>query len=328
LNRLKKWKSWLPSDTLNGILIFNPKKIREKGTYFKAILALALVSILWGTTWVVSKYGVGFVPGLQLAAYRQMIAGAAFLLFFTAKKYPWPKSKDLGILVVLAILNFVMSNGLSTWGVTYISAGLGSIIGAIFPLWIVLIGVFVEKSRPPLRSISGLIAGFVGICIIFYDHLADFVNPDFRFGIFLSLISTLTWAIGTMYTKKHAKIFNPYFGLGFQLTISGLILFLITWFDPNTIDWRTIPSEGWFSIFYLVVFGSMIGFVAYLYALQHLPTEQTAVYAYVNPLVAMVTGGIVLGEKIGLYIVVGCLITLTGVYLVNTSYGIKNKSGT
>ncbi|MBK6782682.1 MAG: EamA family transporter [Saprospiraceae bacterium] len=84
-----------------------------------------------------------------------------------------------------------------------------------------------------------------------------------------------------------------------------------------------IPWQAWVSIIYLVVFGSMIGFIAYIYALQHLPTEQTAIYAYINPIVAIITGSIFLHEKTGLFILAGVITTLTGVYLVNSSYRSK-----
>lgn len=323
MEKLKKLKALWPSDAINGILLYMPNKIRSKGTYFKAIFALAVVSIVWGTTWVASKYGVAFLPGLQMASIRQIIAGAAFLTYFLWKKYPLPKLIDLKALAVLAFLNFILSNGLSTWGIAFIPAGLGSIIGAIFPFWIVLIALFTDKILPPRKSILGLLIGFSGICLIFYDHLADFVNPDFKFGIFLSLFSTFSWALGTLYTKKHAKVFNPYFGLGFQLTMSGLVLWIITLFDPARVALADIPGEAWFAILYLVIMGSMIAFIAYIYTLQHLPTEQASIYAYINPVVAMITGGLLLGESFGLAVIAGCVVTLTGVYLVNTSYGKK-----
>lgn len=101
--------------------------------------------------------------------------------------------------------NFVISNGLSTWGVKYISSGLGAIIGVIFPLWIVLIMLF-RGEKINRMSILGMVVSFGGICFIFYEHLASFINPDFRFGIFLSLFSSNTWAFGSLYTKKRRRV--------------------------------------------------------------------------------------------------------------------------
>jgi len=236
------------------------------------------------------------------------------------KKYDLPDKKDIIPLLILSFLNFILSNGLSTWGVKFIPAGLAAIIGAIFPLWLVLIGIFISKQSPPKMAVAGVIIGFVGVCTIFYDHLIDFLDPSFRFGIVLSLIATMSWALGTLYTKKHAKSFNPYFGLGFQMLLSGTFLSCVSFFDPLHVDIMDISMMTWFSILFLVIFGSIIGFMCFLYALQHLPAQQASVYAYINPLVALVAGYFILGEKITTLILIGCGITILGVYLVNRSY--------
>ena len=164
------------------------------------ILALCWVSFFWGTTWIASKEGVKHMPALQLAAIRQFIGGAIYLCFFMFKKTPWPKGKQWKSILILSVLNFVLSNGLSTWGVKYISSGLGAIIGALVPLWVVIISLF-SGERLARLAIFGLIVSFGGVCVIFYDHLSDFLLPDFRFGIFISIISTLTWAFGSLYTN-------------------------------------------------------------------------------------------------------------------------------
>jgi len=253
-----------------------------------------------------------------------MLGGSCYLAYYISKKNPWPRKKEFLPLLVLAILNFVLSNGLSTWGVKYIPSGLGAIMGAIFPLWIVLAGFIAGRTHIPRLTAIGLITGFAGICIIFYRHLPDFFIPDFRFGIFLSLCATWSWAAGTIYTKRHARVFNPYFGLGFQMLLGGIILSVISLIsDPGHLPVTAIPAISWFAIFYLVVFGSLIGFICYVYALQHLPTTQTAIYAYVNPVVAIITGAIVLGEELNMTVLTGGLVTLSGIYMVNKSYSQK-----
>lgn len=308
------------ADTVKSLSALNPLTIRQKGTRAKAIFALAIVSILWGTTWLASKQGVKYMPALEMAGIRQMIGGSIYLIYFSMKGASWPKAKDVLPLLVLAFLNFVCSNGLSTWGVKYISAGLGSIIGAIFPLWLVIIGLFSSKEKIPTKAIIGLILGFAGVCIIFYDHLKDFLNPDFSFGIILSIIATWTWAFGSLYTKKHANNFNPYFGLGFQMLVAGAALFFASTFDPKFIAIPNIPSQSWWAIAYLVLFGSVIAFVAYLYSLQNLPTEQASIYAYINPVVAVLLGAWIFDEKLTAVLAIGGCVTLYGVYLVNKAF--------
>lgn len=299
------------------ISYINPLQFNTHGTKTKAFIALALVSFFWGTTWIASKEGVRHMPALQMAGIRQFLGGLCYVAFFLIKGAALPKGKEWIPILILSFLNFMLSNALSTWGVKYISAGLGSIIGAIFPLWLAIIGLAATKSKMKNKALAGLLLGFAGICVIFYEHLSDFLIPDFRIGIFLSLASTWSWAFGTLYTKKQAAFFNPYFALGLQMLISGVSLFTITNITNNAIPIATIPWQSWAAIAYLVLFGSIVAFVAYLYALQNLPTEQVSIYAYINPIVAVLLGAIIFGEILTVFIFAGVIITLYGVYLVN-----------
>lgn len=282
------------------------------------ILALCWVSFFWGTTWIASKEGVKYMPALQLAGIRQLIGGLLYVGYFLYKKMPWPKGKQWKTIFILSVLNFVLSNGLSTWGVKYISSGLGAIIGAIFPLWIVLITVFRGEKIARL-SILGLVISFTGICVIFYDHLIDFLKPDFQFGIFISLIATFTWAFGTLYTRKKASSFNPYFSLGLQMLISSCITLAIVGATGTGININSIPVHSWWAIGFLVIIGSVLTFIAYIYMIQKLPAEISSIYAYINPIVAILLGAVLFGETLTIAIAIGGVVTLFGLYLVNYS---------
>jgi drug/metabolite transporter (DMT)-like permease len=286
------------------------------------ILALCWVSFFWGTTWLASKEGVKHMPALQLVAIRQFIGGALYLVFFIIKKTPWPKGIQWKSIIILSLLNFVLSNGLSTWGVKYISSGLGAIIGAMVPLWIVFISFF-KGERVTRLAVLGIIICFGGVCVIFYEHLRDFLQPDFQFGIFLSITATITWAFGTLYTKKKAATFNPYFSLGLQMFISSLFVFAYVGATGASIPLSEIPANSWLSIAYLVIIGSVLTFIAFIYALQKLPTELSSLYAYVNPIVAVILGSFIFGEPLTVAIVFGGSITLIGLYLIN--YAMRKK---
>ena len=260
------------------------------------------------------------MPALQLSGIRQLLGGLCFVVFYIYRGQRWPQGKEWRAILILSFLNFLLSNGLSTWGLHYISSGLGAIIGAIFPLWLVIIGLFTAGNRMPAKAILGMVLGFGGICIIFYEHLHDFLIADFRLGILLSLIATWSWAFGTLYTKKIAANFNPYFSLGLQMVISGISLIVFTTATDLSIPFTAIPWQSWAAIGYLILFGSIVSFIAYLYALQRLPTEQVSVYAYVNPIVAVLLGWLIFSEKLTVFIGVGGLVTLLGVYLVNRAF--------
>lgn len=285
----------------------------------KSVLALIWVCFFWGTTWIASKEGVKHIPAIQMCAMRQLFGGSLYLLYFGFAKHPLPKGKQWGTILILSILNFMLTNTLSTWGVKYISSGLGAIIAAIVPLWIVIITMF-QGHRLPVKATTGLLLGFGGICIIFYDHLKDFLISDFRFGIFLSLAASISWAFGGVYTKKHAANFNPYFSMGLQMIISAIALFGVTFTTGDMINIRDIPLNGWLAVSYLVIIGSVLTFIAYVYMLQRLPTSQASIYAYINPVVAVLLGAVIFNERLNIYVAIGGAVTILGVYLVNDSF--------
>ena len=293
--------------------------LSSKTSHQKALWALAWVCFFWGTTWLASKEGVAYMPALQLCAIRQLLGGSLYLIYFIFTKHPWPKGKQWGTIIILSFLNFMLSNGLSTWGVNFISSGLGAIIGAIFPLWIVIIAL-IDGDRMPQKAVLGLVMGFGGVCIIFYDHLKDLLNADFRFGIAISVAATMSWAMGSLYTKKHAANFNPYFSLGLQMLISSAALFSVSHFSGQTVSISEIPPKAWGAILYLVVIGSMLTFIAYIYSLQRLPTSLASLYAYINPIVAVLLGALIFQERLTWYIGIGGAVTIAGVYLVNDTF--------
>ena len=280
------------------------------------MLALIWISFFWGTTWLASKEGVKHMPALQLAAIRQFLGAFCYISFFLFKKTPWPKGKQWKTILILSVLNFVLSNGLSTWGVKYISSGLGAIIGAIFPLWIVVISFF-NGERLSKLALVGLLTCFGGVCVVFSDYLTDFFKPDFQFGILLSVIATITWAFGSLYTKKKAASFNPYFSLGLQMLISSILLFAYTGATGTSVAITQIPAQAWWAIGYLVVFGSITTFIAFIYALQNLPTEISSIYAYINPIIAVILGAFFFNEPLTFRLIIGVVVVLFGIYMVN-----------
>lgn len=295
-----------------------------KKTIGLPFLAVLWVGFFWGTTWIASKLGTKYISGLQLAAIRQLFSGLLYIGYFSIQKAPWPKPKQWPPIVIMAVLNFTLSNGLSTAGIKYINSGLGAIIATIFPIWIVIISYF-RGDKVAKLAVIGMLVSFVGVCVVFYEHLPEFLLPNFQTGILLSLIATVTWAFGTLYTKKNAATFNPYFSLGLQMFLSSIFLFAYLGASNNAIEFDKIPINTWFVIGYLVIVGSVITFSVFMYSLQKLPAEISSIYAYINPIVAVVLGAILFNETLTLPIIFGGSITLAGLYLVNKSLRQENK---
>lgn len=296
----------------------HPKNQSEKT---RALVAVGLVSFFWGTTWLASKKGVEHLPALQLAGIRQFLGGSIYLIYFFFKGHKLPTKEQFIQFTWMSIIMFVASNGLSTWSVQYIPSGLGAVIGAIAPIWIAIFSVTLfRETKFNVITVIGLILGFGGIIIIFSDYLHDLFNSKFSIGIILGVIATMTWGIGTLYTVRHSKNLDPYYSLGWQMFIAGIILTLISLATGQYKPISEVNPIAWYSIGYLVIVGSVITFLAFIYALKRLPAAQASVYAYINPVVAVIIGSILNKEKLNMTIAVGTAVTLLGVYLVNTGF--------
>ena len=288
----------------------------------KAYLALAATSIVWGTTWVASKLGVQKAPALEVATIRQFIAGSLYVIYFSfVKKLPLPTFKQLGWLAIMGILMFVSSNGIATLALKYVSSGLAALIAALYPLFVVLVEMVFYKNRNINGvTIIGILLGIGGIAVVFYDNAFHNHTEGYLWGVFLSLIAMVTWGIATIFIARKKTDFNPYYATGWQMLISSFILFLMVIISGNHVPLTELPTQTWGALAYLIIAGSIFTFVAFIYTMKHLEPAIASLYAYINPIVAILVGSLVVAnEKLTLNILIGSLITLFGVYLVNRS---------
>ena len=288
-------------------------------------LALTITSIVWGTTWVASKIGVAEIPALQMAYIRQFFGGMCFVVFFTvARKLPFPTLPQFRWLLLMALLMFVFANGLSTWSLKFIPTGLSALIGALYPISVVVIEmVFFRNRNMTLLTFAGLLLGITGIGIVFYENAFQNQPAGFIFGVTLSVIAMLSWSVGSVIIVRKQMNINPYYATGWQMLISSVVLLIVAETTQPTIAISHISIKVWSVIAYLVIMGSLLSFVAFIYSMKKLPAAVSSLYAYINPLVAMVTAAIVLHEKLNINILWGAIVTLVGVFLVN--YSIKRS---
>lgn len=290
-----------------------------------AYLALVVVSIFWGTTYLASRIGVRHTHGLMLAGVRQTIAGVLLTSFFLLKGYKLPERFVLSRLFVMGIMMLCLSNGLITWAMQYIPSGLCAIIVATVPIWITIFSYFlVQRTKFTILLIAGMLIGLLGVAGIFYDYLSSLTNPEFRFGIFLTLISCISWAIGSVLTARWALKINFLYGAGFQMLFSGVIMVIVAMLMGYSLPLDNLNMELWGSVVYLVFAGSILGYSSYVFVLNNLPTSLASVYAYINPIVAVLLGWLILQEHLNWVTGISCLVTLGGVYLVNMAVN-RNK---
>jgi drug/metabolite transporter (DMT)-like permease len=310
-----------------GILNFftNKNTLSErkprKSKRTKALFAVGIVSILWGTTWLASKVGIKHIPALQLSGLRHLIGGGMYVAYFAVFRKMLPQKHQIWQIIWMSVLMFVISNGLGVLSIVYMPSGLGAVVGAITPIWVVLFSyILFKKVNFKPQTILGILLGFIGVVVTFYEFVEKILNTDFSFGIIYGVIASITWALATVLTAKQAREMDPYFSLGWQMFVSGIILNAISYFSGNFVSYQNVPAEAWLSIGYLILIGSVIAFGAYIYALKRLPATLVSIHSYINPIVAIILGDLIMHEELTFFVVLGTLITIVGVYLVNRSF--------
>lgn len=294
------------------------KKSTEKK---KALFAVGVVSLLWGTTWLASKVGVNHIPPFQLSGLRHLLGGAIYVSYFAVVKKMFPRVDQLWRITWMAFIMFVLNNGLSVLSVVYIPSGLGAVIGAIAPVWVVIFSFFIFKHiHYKWQTLVGVLLGFLGVVLAFFDYAEQILNTRFSWGIIAGLVGSMTWALGTLLTVKQAKDMDPYFAVGWQMFFSGIMLSTYSHLSGNYVAWDAIPFPAWSAILYLVIIGSVVAFAAYIYALKRLPTTLVSIHAYINPIIAILLGDLLMNEHLTWFVTAGTLVTLLGVYLVNRSF--------
>ncbi len=287
----------------------------------KAYFALGLVSFFWGTTYVASRIGAQHMPGLFVSGLRQFMSGSILVAYFLIRGHRIPGWVLLKKISIQSIFMLCLANGLLTWSVEYISGGLAAIIAALVPLFIALFTVWLSKcTKITRRMVVGLVVGFAGVLTIFYDYLGQMQNSNFLFGVTLALLSTLSWSFGTVYTSQQKPPIDILFNVGLQMFIAGVLVLIVCGITGKYISLSDVDHDSWMALIYLVVFGSLVAYTAYVFVISKLPPTQVSVYAYINPIVAVVIGWLVLSEKMNVNMIFGTLITLSGVYLVNKEF--------
>lgn len=287
---------------------------------FNAWAAYLAVAIFWGTTFLAIRIGVQSMPPFLMAGFRHFAAGVLICSYFILRGYKLPTKQQLKVCVINGILLLVLGNGLVTWAEIYITSGLTALICALSPLAILGANALMgNREKITVSVVIGIVMCLVAQVLIFKNNLHELADPHYLQGIVFLLIAIICWGVGSMFIKNHPTGLHPLYGASFQMLSAGAILLVVgsvlgEWsvFNPTV--------EGWASVAYLVVFGSLIGYGSYMYILKHLPAAIVSTYAYVNTLVAVALGWLWLDEAVDGWVWTAAVLTITGVYLVNKSF--------
>ncbi len=219
---------------------------------------------------------------------------------------------------MVAFLLLGVGNGILTWAEQWLPAGIASLIIVATPFWMVLFASLGGEAVRA-RAVGGLVVGFFGLAMVLWPDLrVREVESGFVLGAVCLCFSSAAWAYGSVYSKKHSPKGDPWMAIALQMLLGAVYLGVFGLLVGEAGRW-VLTRESIWAMLYLVAFGSIVGYSSYIYALDHLPTEVVAIYAYVNPLVAVFLGVFLLGERMDVFMVFGAPLVLWGIYLVNSA---------
>jgi len=301
----------------------------QRPSRFAVIFAFGLVYFFWGSTYLAIDIAVEKIPPALMCGLRFLIAGVFMLAFcaFRGRKVLY-NAKQLGQMAAVGVLLLMGGNLTLSYAETHIASGLAALIVAVVPLWfLVLDTLLLGDHHVSRQGKAGLCLGIAGLVVLLWPNLM--ATTEFgRVQLWASLslqFGSFSWALGSVLAKKwKSAAIDPFSATAWQMIAAGIsnLAVALTLGDPRRAVWTT---RGIGAMLYLVVCGSWIGYTAYIWLLGHVPTSKVSTYAYVNPVVAVFLGWLVLHERVDAYILAGSAIVVASVVLV-TSAQVTKKS--
>ncbi len=293
----------------------------------KALIAYLVVCVFWGSTYLAIKIGVTKLPPFLFAGLRFLTGGLVLLAIARALGDPLPRKSDWRTLAIVGLLLLAGGNAFVVWSEQYIASGIASIFVVTVAMWTALFDAVIPGGSSDLnwRIIAGLLLGFLGTLLLVGATPAEILAADKRGPIALTMASA-SWSLGTVYAKRHPTEASPYMGAAFQMIVGGGAVALIGTLLGEWPSWH-LSARGIGAIAYLVVFGSVLGYSAYSYALRHASATIVGTYAYVNPVIAVLLGWLLLHEPVGARTFVAMGMILVAVVWIQFSHKMRRTVG-
>ena len=293
----------------------------------KALIAYLLVCTVWGSTYLAIRVGVMHLPPMLFAGIRFVIAGALLAGIVLATGDRLPRSlRDWKVLAITGLFLLLGGNAVVVWAEQHVESGAASVFVAAVPLW----AAFFDALWPGGTTVFtwrvgvGLALGFLGSALLAGVTPGELMNADLSGPLALTLASA-SWALGTVYSKRNPTDTSPYAASAVQMLAGGVVITALGLVLGETSQWNWSPA-GMGALAYLVVFGSIVGFTAYAYALRHASATVVGTYAYVNPVVAVLLGWAILHEAITPRTIGAMVLILGAVLMIQLAPGAHGKS--
>jgi drug/metabolite transporter (DMT)-like permease len=283
----------------------------------RAYFAWVAVCLIWGTTYLGIRIALETIPPFLMAAFRWIVAGSLIIAILKVRGERMPPPRSWGSLGVLGLLLLGFGNGGVVWAEQTVSSGLTAVLVATAPFWMVGIEALVPDGEPlTARRVVGLLVGFAGIVVLVWPeiHIGESGRP-FLGGVIAAQLACVGWALGSTYARRRAREENVLGTAAFEMLFGGLLLLALGLLRREWAVLTFTPRTAG-ALAYLTLVGAVAGFSAYAYALKHLPMATVSLYAYVNPVIAVILGTLVLKEPFSSQMALAAGVVLAGMALV------------
>lgn len=281
----------------------------------KIALAFAIVYIVWGSTYLGIRIAVHDLPPGLMAGVRFILAGLILLLAGAAMGKPGPRTRhDWISSLIMAVTLVLLGNGLVTWGEQWVESNQAALLITTGAIWTTWLGTFGAKAQAVSgREKLGIAIGLVGAALLLWPRSG--LQFDYFAGQLAILGAPIAWSIGTIYSRTYPTQMSPLMFAGLQMLLGGILLVIYGLLAGELPRWQW-TFKGIAAMMYLTIFGSCIAYGTYVWLIQHTTPAKLGTIAYVNPVVAVILGWLVLDEALAGTRLVGAAVILIGVTLI------------
>lgn len=295
----------------------------------KTLLAFGAIYIIWGSTYLAIRYAVETIPPLLMIGVRSLTAGIILYLFSRYKNKEKIRRGNIIPLFILGALFFLFGHGLLAWAQQYVPSGMAAVLVSAEPLWIIGIEwFFLKDTRVKLKGIVGLFLGFGGIVYLITSTTGSTTSNNNFLASALIVLCTLSWGAGAVYSRVAKVPRSPLLSSGMELIFGGILVLIGSFIlgEPSQFHLSQVTLKSFLGLLYLIIFGSVIAFSAYIWLLGHTSATRISTHTYVNPIIAVLLGWLIADEQITTALLIATAIIIISVYLVlYDQYKVGNK---
>ncbi len=289
------------------------------------VLAFTAIYLIWGSTYLGIRVCVATMPPFLMAGTRFLLAGALLFTFLKWRGAPWPTARQWRINAIIGTFLLLGGNGLVVWAEQTIPSGITALLIGVSPLFIVLTEwAWRGGIRPTAIIMAALLLGFVGVAWLAAPWESPTQGGLQPAGVVAILVACISWAIGSIYSRHAKHDANPFVAAALQMIGGGAVLLLTAFLhgEHHTVNVAAIAPRSWFAFAYLIAFGSLVGYSTFVWLMKHSTPARVSTYAYVNPVVAVFLGWVILHEPISSRTIVASAIIVTAVVIITVQ---KNR---